>query len=83
MNPAELYAYAARCAWEFSCYPEDIDARDRVERAWQAVGADYFATLQAVIAKADAEAGTSTSVYDAMVRVADSAANATDSMYER
>ena len=73
MNVADLYAYAARCADEFTCFPDDDEARDRVERAWLAIGADYFGTLRAVIAKADEEAGTATSVHDAMIRVANAA----------
>lgn len=80
MNVAELYAYAARCAEEFTCFPHDDEARDRVERAWLEIGADYFGTLRAVIAKADAEAGTATSVYDAMVRIANAARRVADGM---
>ena len=67
----DRYLYAARCAQEMACFPDSADARDRVERAWLAIGADYFATLRAVIAKADAEAVAATSVDDAMSRVAD------------
>jgi hypothetical protein len=74
VNIGDLYAYAARCADEFACFPEDDEARDRVERAWLAIGADYFGTLRAVIAKADAQAGCATSVHDAMISVADAAA---------
>ena len=73
MNVADLYAYAARCADEFTCFPDDDEARERVERAWLAIGADYFGTLRAVIAKADEEVGTATSVHDAMIRVANAA----------
>jgi hypothetical protein len=73
VNVADLYAYAARCADEFTCFPDDDEARDRVERAWLAIGADYFGTLRAVIAKADEEAGAATSVHDAMVRVTNAA----------
>ena len=69
----ELYLYAARCADEIACFPDDDQARERVERAWLAIGADYFGTLRAVIAKADAEAGCATSVYEAMISVADAA----------
>jgi len=76
----ELYAYAARCADELACFPDDGEARDRVEGAWDAIGADYFATLQAVIAKADAQAGGATSVYDAMISVADAAMRAAERM---
>jgi hypothetical protein len=82
VNVADLYAYAARCADEFTCFPDDEEARDRVERAWLAVGADYFGTLRAVIAKADAEAGTATSIHDAMIRVADAARTVADQMQD-
>jgi hypothetical protein len=73
VNIGELYEYAARCADELACFPDDDEARDRVERAWLAIGADYFGTLRAVIAKADAQAGGATSLYDAMIRVANAA----------
>jgi hypothetical protein len=39
---------------------------------------DYFGTLRAVIAKADAQAGSATSVYDAMIRVAQAAARVSE-----
>jgi hypothetical protein len=80
VNVTDLYEYAARCADEFTCFPDDEEARDRVERAWLAIGADYFGTLRAVITKADAQAGTATSVYDAMLRVANAARTVADGM---
>jgi hypothetical protein len=80
VNVTDLYEYAARCADEFTCFPDDEEARDRVERAWLAIGADYFGTLRAVIAKADAQAGAATSVYDAMIRVANAARTVADGM---
>ncbi len=83
MNAAELYAYAARSAFEFSCFPEDPGARARVQSAWSAIGADYFGTLRAVIAAADAEAGMVTSEYDAMIRVADAAIKAAEAIQVR
>jgi hypothetical protein len=73
VNDGDLYVYAARCADELACFPDDDAARENVERAWLAIGADYFGTLRAVIAKADAQAGAATSVYDATIRVADAA----------
>ena len=73
MTGGDLYRHAARCAEELACFPDDAEARDRVERAWLAIGADYFGTLRAVIAKADAQDGAPTSVHDAMARVADAA----------
>jgi hypothetical protein len=78
VNVGDLYEYAARCADEFACFPDDDEARDRVERAWRAIEADYFGTLRAVIAKADAQAGSATSVYDAMIRVAQAAARVSE-----
>jgi hypothetical protein len=80
VNVTDLYEYAARCADEFTCFPDDEEARDRVERAWLAIGADYFGTLRAVIAKADSQAGAATSVYDAMIRVANAARTVADGM---
>jgi hypothetical protein len=81
VNVAELYEYAARCAEEFTCFPDDDEARERVERAWLEIGADYFGTLRAVIAKADAEAGTETSIYEAMIRVANAARRVADAIH--
>ena len=78
MRLGDLYLYAARCADELTCFPDDHDARDRVERAWLAIGADYFGTLRAVIAKADAQAGVATDVHEAMIRLADAAATAAE-----
>ena len=75
---AERYLHAARCADEFACFPDDDGARERVERAWLVIGADYFGTLWAVIADADEQAGRATSVYEAMLRVADAAARAAE-----
>lgn len=83
MNVGDLYVYAARCADELTCFPDDDQARDRVERAWLAIGADYFGTLRAVIAKADAQAGRATSVYDAMIRVANAATGVAEKMNGR
>jgi hypothetical protein len=74
VNVVDLYVYAARCAHELASSPDDDEARDRVERAWLAIGADYFGTLRAVIAKADMRAGGATSVCDAMIGVANAAA---------
>lgn len=83
MNVGDLYVCAARCAEEVTCFPDDDDVRARVERAWLAIGADYFGTLRAVIAKADAEAGEATSVHDAMIRVAHAAMKVADLMNTR
>jgi hypothetical protein len=83
VNIVDLYVYAARCAEEFTCFPDDDEARDRVERAWLAIGADYFGTLRAVIAKADAQAGGATSVHDAMIRVANAATKVAEQMDRR
>jgi hypothetical protein len=83
VNVADLYEYAARCAEEFTCFPDDDEARERVERAWLEIEADYFGTLRAVIAKADAEAGAATSVYDAMIRVANAARRVAEAMAAR
>jgi hypothetical protein len=81
VNVADLYEYAARCAEEFTCFPDDDEARDRVERAWLEIGADYFGTLRAVISKADAQEGARSSLYDAMIRVANAARRVADEMY--
>ena len=81
MNVADLYEYAARCAEEFTCFPHDDEARDRVERAWLEIGADYFGTLRAVVTKADEQAGAATSLYDAMIRVANAARTVADGMH--
>jgi hypothetical protein len=80
VNVDDPYLYAGRCAEELTCFPDDDGARDRVERAWRAIGADYFGTLRAVIAQADARAGCATSVYDAMVRVANVATMAAEQL---
>jgi hypothetical protein len=78
----DRYLYAARCAHELTCFPDSAEARERVELAWLAIGADYFGTLRAVIAKADAQAVSTTSVYDAMTRVADAATRVAEQIAE-
>ncbi|MGH2917357.1 MAG: hypothetical protein ACRDLS_01980 [Solirubrobacteraceae bacterium] len=64
-------------------FPDDPRARDRVARAWLEIGADYFGTLRAVVAKADAEAGEATNENDAMVRLAEAATKAAEAQRVR